>query len=120
MKLLALSMTVLLTGCTIKVVLPEQPIPVHQATLLAGDDPVNNTMRVSVVEPHNLDGESASVKVVGCLYQMEDAMREMEYFLIWRKLDTTLPEAEQWAYVDRQMAMYVALAKVKRDCWSKP
>ena len=40
----------LLTGCTIKVALPTDPIPIHHAMLLSGEDPVNNVMRVSVAE----------------------------------------------------------------------
>lgn len=43
--------TLLLTGCTLKVVLPTEPIPMHQATLQSGEDLVNDVMRVSIAEP---------------------------------------------------------------------
>lgn len=61
MRSLLLAVLVL-SGCTIKVVLPHEPIPVNQATMLAGEDPVNNVMRVTVVEqPKSLDEEAEEI-----------------------------------------------------------
>lgn len=54
-----------------------------------------------------------------CMAKMEQAMREMEYFIHWRRMSSVWTEEEKWDYVRKESKMYAMLAQAKQACWKE-